>query len=179
MGFIDVMKLHEPALTLLRVAEGAASTRTTCTIDVDEYVPLQCRTPPDRPGGGYVRPGNYSTTLLERAVEPTTQVLHGVTITCMEDIAPWPNLVLSETLDGIPVLSTRFHGYEAVDLQDDVKVAARSGEIVVSGGELVRCTGYRCDRACFVAANGVLTGVWFTGLTDHQTKVFMSHVGAT
>ncbi len=170
------MKLHEQALAL-RVAGGDASSRASCRIEVDEYVPLHCRTHDEPPGGGYVRLGNYSTTLLELAVAPRTQVLHGVTITSIEEIAPWPEFVLTETLDELPILSTSFQGYEVVDLKDDFKVAARSGEVIAFWAELVRCTGYRCGDACFLTADGVLAGIWFTGLTDQATKLFMSHVG--
>jgi hypothetical protein len=173
------MKLHEHTLALLRVTAEDGSLSATCKVEIDEYVPLRCSTYDEPIGAGYVRLGNYSTTLIELAVEPRTQILRGVTVTSIEELSPWPEFALTEMLDKVPVLATEFQAYDVVDLQDTFKVAARPGEVVVFWTDLARCIGYRCGGTSFLTVDGVLAGVWFTGLTDEETNLFVSHAGGT
>ena len=171
------MDLSEQALALLRVSGGRATSGTSCRLEIDGLVPLQFRTYDESPGVGFLRLGNYSTALIELPVERRGQALRGLTITSFDRISPWPEIEVSDLAEGLPVLSTAIEGYEVIDLQDEFKVALRSGEVVVFWGQLARCTGYLCGGAYFLITNGVLAGVWFAGLTDEETNLFASHAG--
>jgi hypothetical protein len=100
-----------------------------------------------------------------------------VTITSIDEVSSWPEFVVADVVDELPAVSTNFEGGEVLDLQDHFKVATRPGEIILFWGEFARCTAYRCGGVCFLTVDQVLTGVWFTGLTDEETKLFVSHVG--
>lgn len=169
------MNLSEQTTTLLRIAGGSTSSGISWKIEFDDYVPLRFQAY-DRPlGAGYLRLGNYSTTLVELAVEPFRQVLRGVTITTIDDISPWPDFALSATVDELPIVSTSFEGGEAISLQDKFKVAVRQSEIVVFWGTLARCTAYRCGSCSFLVENRSLAGVLFTELTEKDVGRFASH----
>jgi hypothetical protein len=123
---------------------------------------------------GYVRLGNYSTTLVEIALAPRTQVVRGLTVTSIDKISSWPSFDVFDVVDGLPALSTSFEGGEVLDLPRDFMVATRRGEIVVFWQHLGRCRGYRLGKACFLVADGTLAGVWFTKLIEAQTELFES-----
>lgn len=171
------MNLDEQTRALLRVSGGKASSGVPCSIEIDEYVPLRCRTYQEPLGAGYLRLGNYSTRLIELAIEPRVQVLRGVTITSISGVSPWPDFSVMNVVDQLPVVSTSFVGGEVVDLRDNFEVAARSGELIAFWGDLALCTGLRCGRTCFLMKDQVLAGAWFTGLTERETKLFVSHAG--
>ena len=162
---------------ILRVTELHPLHSVEVDVDVDEYVPLRFRTYREPLGVGYVRLGNYSTTLVEMAVEPRTQVVRGLTVTSISDVSSWPSFDVSGVEEGLPALSTSFEGGEIVDLPREFMVATRPGEIVVFWQDVGRCRGYRLGSACFLIADGTLAGVWFTGLTETQTQLFESQAG--
>jgi hypothetical protein len=159
---------------ILRVTQLHPLDAVEADVDVDGYVPLRFRTYREPLGVGYVRLGNYSTTLIEMAVEPETQVVRGLTVTSISDVSSWPSFDVFKVEEGLPALSTSFEGGEVVDLPRNFMVATRPGEIVVFWQELGRCRGYRHGNACFLIADGALGGVWFTGLTETQTRLFDS-----
>lgn len=162
---------------ILRVTAVHPLHSVEVVVDLDEYVPLRFRTYREPLGCGYVRLGNYSTTLVEMPVEPGTQVVRGLTVTSINDVSSWPSFDVSGVEEGLPALSTSFEGYELVDLPREFMVAIRPGEIVVFWQELGRCRGCRLGSACFLIADGTVAGVWFTGLTETQTQLFESHAG--
>lgn len=146
------------------------------TLDIDELVPLQLRAGQETAGAGYLRLGNFSTTLLELGVEPYSQVLCEVTVTSIEELSPWPSFAVGGTSDGLPVLATDFEGWRVVDLQRDFRVAVREGEILLSWEKLDPCDA--CDfegRVRFLVRKGRLVGIWFTGLSQEEVELFSSH----
>jgi hypothetical protein len=172
------MNLSDQTLALLRTSATGVSNRASLSdIAIDEYVPLRFRTYREPLGVGYIRLGNYSTTLVELALEPRTQVVRGVTVTSIDELAPWPELEVLDRVEGLPAVSTSFEGGERVDLRDEFHVAVRSGEVIVFWAGLTRCNGYQFGDACFLTVNGVLAGVWFTGLTNGDVRLFESHAG--
>src|SRR5262245_56875639 len=72
---------------------------------VDGYVPLAFESCCDRSPAGYLRLGNYSTTLVELAVEVGTQVLRGLTVVSIDRISEWPGFGVTDVEDGLPTLS--------------------------------------------------------------------------
>lgn len=164
---------------ILRVTQRLPLHAAEVDIEIDEYVPLRFRTYREPLGVGYVRLGNYSTTLVEVAVEPRTQAVRGLTVTSISEVSSWPSFDVFEIVQGLPVLSTSFEGGEVLDVPHDFLVATRPGEIVVFWQNLGRCSGYKLGNACFLVADGTLAGVWFTRLTETQTQLFESQAGAT
>lgn len=146
-----------------------------CTLELDEFVPLQLRTYGEALGAGYVRLGNYSTTLMEIAVAPHSQVVRGITITSYDVLSPWPEFSVTRRLDGLPVVSTHFEGWHIVDIQKDFRVSVRQGEILAFWGELDECAVYEFSRVRFLARDNVLLGAWFLGLTHEEIDRFRSH----
>lgn len=164
-------------MDVLRVTQLQPSGTVEADVDIDEYVPLRFRTYREPLGVGYVRLGNYSTTLIEIALEPRTQVVRGLTVTSVNNMTSWPSFDVFELVDGLPALSTSFEGGEVLDLPRDFAVATRPGEIVVFWRDLGQCKGYRVRNACFLVADGTLAGIWFTELTKAQTDLFESQAG--
>lgn len=170
-----MMKLHPRTRAILRIVNGVQMTAERCEVDIDEYVPLRCTTREESLGTGYVRLGNFSTTLMELEVVPQTQVLRGVTVTSIEGLSPWPEIKLSSSVEALPVLSTTFQTYEVVDLEDSFEVSLRRHEILVHWTDLAGCIGYWCDDVCFLSADGILAGIWFVRLPIESTNLFASH----
>ncbi|RMD65427.1 MAG: hypothetical protein D6824_02690 [Planctomycetota bacterium] len=162
-------------LDILRVTQLYPLDAVDVDVDVDEFVPLRFRTYREPLGVGYVRLGNYSTTLVEMAVEPRTQVVRGLTVTSICDMSPWPFFDIFEVMEGLPALATSFEGGEVLDLQRDFMVAIRPREIVVFWKSLDRCRGSKFRNICFLIAEDMLAGVWFTNLTEKETQLFESH----
>jgi hypothetical protein len=168
--------LSERAFALLHVSASLDFAGAKGRLELDEYVPLRWRAYREPLGAGYLRLGNYSTRLAELAVAPRPQVLHGVTIVAIDRMTPWPQFVVCDVTDKLPIVSTGFRGGEIVDLVDEFQVATRPGEILLFWGDLNGCTGYRCDGVYFLSAGDVLCGVWFKDLTDEEIKLFESHI---
>lgn len=171
------MSLDSQTDTLLRISTSKRPRGTSCTVDIDRYVPLRFRTYREPLGVGYVRLGNYSTTLLELAVEPRTQLVRGITVVSFERASPWPEFEVDDAGEGLPAVSTSFEGGERIDLHREFAVAVRPCEVIVFWGTLVGCYAYRHGDARFLGTEGALVGVWFTGLTEEQSRLFGSHAG--
>src|SRR6478735_303305 len=108
---------------LLRVTRSYAFDAGEAEILIDEYVPLRFRTYRRALGVGYVRLGNYTTSLIEIGVEPRTQIVRGLTVTSISTLSQWPTFNLIERAEGLPMLSTTFAGGEVVDLSCDFELA--------------------------------------------------------
>ena len=162
---------------LLTVTGSCTLATTSATITFDEYVPLQWRSYEEFEaiGAGFVRLGNFRSTLLEIAVAPQLQVIRGITITTMDSVSPWPDFSVTMVSTGLPCLSTSFEGWKVVDIEMDFRVSARPGEIVVYWGELSSCLAYAFAQSRFLVGNGWLVGAWFVGLGDEDTRLFLSH----
>lgn len=158
-----------------KVAGRRSLADTTPILELDELVPLQFRAYKEPLGAGYLRLGNYSTTLIELAVEPYSQVLHGLTITSIALLSPWPSFSVSAIQEGLPVLATDFEEWQVLDLEEDFIASAHQDEIVVSWDDLGPCEAYAFDRVRFLVRDGVLAGVWFVGLTEGESRRFRSH----
>lgn len=168
--------LIEPSLALLRVVAESPASGEPGSIEFDPYVPLRFRTSAEPLGAAYVRLGNFATTLLEIQIEPLTQVLRGLTITAIDGLAGWPSLEVQPFPAGLPVLATTFEAREVVDLAQPFQLSIRPGEVVVWWGPLDGCIAGRSGDASFLVVNGVLTGIWFTGLLAAQTSLFKATV---
>jgi len=163
---------------LLRVTGVRSVAHATFVLELDEFVPLQFRSFREPLGAGYLRLGNYSSTLIELAVEPYSQVLRGVTVTSIESLSPWPSFSVRALHQGLPVLATNFEGWKVLDLEEAFKVSACQGEIVVFWRDLGECEACAFDRVRFLMRDGILAGVWFVGLTDGEVERFCSHARA-
>jgi hypothetical protein len=160
--------------TALSVVE-VVTIELPCLLELDEYVPLSFRTYESPLGASYVRLGNYSTTLLELAVDPNTKMLRGATVTCYEVLSAWPELRVVSESDGLPVLEPVFDRTSRIDLGEDFHVSVREGEVLVFWGDLNACN--QCNFAqvhCLVHA-GQLRAIRFSGLSDDECKLFVSH----
>lgn len=147
----------------------------TSSVEIDDYVPLRFGTHDEPMGGGYVRLGNYSTTLVELGVEPHSQVLCRVVITAFESVSPWPDVSILHTREALPALSTRFQDYAILDLHENFQVSVRPREILLHWAPLGLCVEYQFGSVSFLAADDVLAGVWFRGLAEQDTRRFASH----
>lgn len=161
--------------SLLRVTEVRSVAQAPSALEFDEFVPLQFRSFREPLGAGYLRLGNYSSTLIELAVEPHTQMLRGVTVTSIDTLSPWPSFSVMAVHQGLPVLATDFADWKVLDLEQTFSVSAREGEIVVFWGALGECDVCAFDRVRFLVCGGMLAGVWFVGLTAGETQRFRSH----
>lgn len=168
------MKESDDTFDILRIS-GNRTSNDPCFILIDEYVPLRLETYREPFGVGYVRLGNYLTTLMELEVEPHTQVIRGINVTSIGKLLPWPAFEVPEMAGGLPGLSTSLEGYGVIDLPHDFSVAIRPGEVLIFWKDLGICRGFRFGNACFLAVDNVLAGVWFTGLPEDDVKLFASH----
>jgi hypothetical protein len=148
-------------------------------IQFDEFVPLQFQSFDEPLGCGYLRLGNYSTSLLELAVAPNSQVLRGLTVTSYDDLTDWPSFEVVSTRVGLPIIHTSFEGWRVVDLDQQFYVSTRSGEILVFWEELSECEVITFgERVQFLVQGGSLCGIKMIGLTQDETRLFASHVHA-
>ena len=140
----------------------------------DEYVPLRFRTYTDGIGAGYLRLGNYSTSLLELIIEPCTQMLRGFTVTSFNRLSTWPQFSVRDVSRGLPVLSTDFdfEGSGILDLPIEFRVSVREREVLVAWADLEQCDAYRLDRIRFLVQGGYLRGIWITELTEVEMNYF-------
>jgi len=161
--------------SLLRTTGVRVVDSATSSLEFDEFVPLQFRTFQEPLGAGYLRLGNYSTTLAELVIEPPSQVLRGITVTSIASLSSWPLFSVCTTLEGLPVLATEFEGWKVLDLDQKFSVSARPGEIVVFWGELGECEAYAFDRVRFLIRGGILVGVWFMDLVASEIEQFCLH----
>jgi hypothetical protein len=133
------MSANEKPSPALRVASGKSPAGATCSVELNGHVPLRLRTYEEPVGAGYVVLGDYSTKLMELAVQPRGQVVRGLTVTSIDRLSPWPEFSVARTSNGLPVVSTHFDGGEIVDMEGDFEISARPGEIVVFWGEKGVC----------------------------------------
>src|SRR5262249_12411280 len=88
----------------LRVNEFALPQDATCLIEADEYVPLRFRTFERPLGSSYLRLGDLGRSLAELLVDPTTDLLRGITITSFNRLTRWPSVDISQaTSTGLPI----------------------------------------------------------------------------
>ncbi len=159
---------------VLRVAGVHRLDPRELRLEFDGYVPLQFRTHESSPGCGYLRFGNLRTTLVEMGIEQGRQTLRSLTITSFGTLAPWPAFEVCESRAGLPILSTRFEDYEVVTFDEDFSLAVRPTEILLHWASLIRCTSYDNGQTRFLASDGALAGVRFTGLSEEDVRLFRS-----
>jgi hypothetical protein len=147
-----------------------------CELEFDGFIPLQIRTYQEPIGAGFLRLGNYSTTLLELAIEPHSQTVRGAVITSMSELAAWPALSIVSQMDGLPVLATDFQEWRVIDLDLGFEVATRASEFVAFWGPLDGCTAYACGRFRFLAHEGRLVGILCVELTSEEQSSIRSLV---
>lgn len=80
-------------------------------IEIDDYVPLRFRSYEGVLGVQYVRWGNFSTSLLEFLLDPSSMAIRGLTLLCFDAVhQPRVTAALPQT-SGLPVVG----GFEAFD----------------------------------------------------------------
>lgn len=166
---------NPPTPSVLRVAGAGRRADVPSKIEFDEYVPLRWRTYEQPLGGGLVRLGNFSTTLIELVVEPHSQIVRGATITSIDELSPWPEFSVPVTFDALPALSTSFAGWQVHDLKLEFEASVRPEELVVYWGELGACEAYTCGAVQLLVRDRFLCGAWFTGLSAEESNMFVSH----
>jgi hypothetical protein len=160
----------------LKVTNIAEPGGIPCRLELDRYVPMRFRTYEGAIGAALVRLGNYKTTLLELHIEPPSGMLRGLTVTCYDELAPWPTLAVTSTVRGLPELAVRLEGAKRLDLVRDFQVSVQAGEVLVYWDEVRDCQATTfADRVQCLIHDMQLSGVRFIGLTDHEVTLFASH----
>jgi hypothetical protein len=163
--------------TALSVVEYMAI-EAPCILEFDGYIPLNFRTYETPLGASYVRLGNYSTTLLELALAPHSRALRRVTVTSYDVLSDWPEFRVVSESEGLPVLAAMSEpAANRIDLPEDFHVAVKSGEVLVFWGELKECHQSNFAHVHCLVRDGQLRGIRFSGLSDDQDKMFVSHAG--
>ena len=67
--------------------------------------------------------------------------------------------------------------YVIVDGYVPLQIRTHREALGVFWQELGRCRGYSLGRVSFLIADGTLAGVWFTRLTETETRLFESQAG--
>jgi hypothetical protein len=161
--------------TPLSIDEVSSVETFPCRIDLDEFVPLRFRTYERPLGAGYIRLGNYSTTLLELIIEPRARVLRGATITSYDVLSDWPDLRVTSESDGLPVLSVTFDRSNRIDLREDFRVAVKSNEVLVFWGDLIGCNQSNFAKVHCLDRDGQMRGIRFSELSEEEVNLFASH----
>ncbi len=160
----------------LMVADAWSLPGISCLIEFDPDLPLRFRTNEQPIGAGYVRLGDYTNTLAELIVEPSTGVVRGITITAFRELAPWPQFTLDSSQVGLPILAEPPKGGQHIDLDRDFSVAIRDQEALLFWGRLGPCQAIMfADRVCFMTQQGELQGVLFLGLSRSDGALLAAH----
>jgi hypothetical protein len=77
----------------------------TWSLEIDEYVPLRCRSYLGTIGVIYLRFGDFSTSLLELLLDPASLVVRGITLTAFNTVHEPLFLRKLPIKSGLPVLS--------------------------------------------------------------------------
>ena len=144
-------------------------------LETDEHIPLRFRTFRESVACGYLRLGNYSSTLLELKIELFSQTLRGLTLTSAPPLTPWPRFEIVERTVGLPTLSTHFDDIGILDLDLDFQVSVKEDAILVHWISLSACEACRFGCADFLIQEGTLSGVHFGNTHQDQLVQFLAH----
>jgi hypothetical protein len=143
----------------------------------DGYVPLCVSSYSEPIGAGFLRLGDYSTTLLELTVEPHVQRVRGATLTSLGGLEAWPEVGVRRAQPGSPILNTTFSGYRVDDLAVEFRVAAGEHGILIFWEALEDCEACESGRVRFLVAGGFLAGIWCTHVTKEERELFRTAAG--
>jgi hypothetical protein len=161
---------------MLEITRVRSTGGTPFVLEIDELLPLKFRAYEELFSAGYLRLGNFSTTLLELGIEAYSQVLFEVTVTSIDALSPWPPFSVEATSKGLPALATDFEGWKAVDLQQEFTTSVRDGEILVFWEELGQIEACEFEgKVRFLIGGGRLIGIWFVALSKEEVALYASH----
>jgi hypothetical protein len=153
-----------------------------CLVEVDPYLPFSFKTYPEvLPGVWYFRIGNFSTSLLEIGIDPSSLVIRKVSLVCFdrvirrEELRNYDNLV---EFIGLPVTTSTSLSGDRTDELTDFAVCLYDDSFCVdwSGGKPVS-TVIRFQSVSFYLAEHELRRIIISGLEQSQVEILKFHMG--
>jgi hypothetical protein len=146
------------------------------SIEIDEYVPLRFRTYRKAIGAGYIRLGNYQTTLTELIAHPASRTLRGVTLSFFKSYVDWPRIGATAPTEGLPVLRADWGSGNRIDITRDFSVSLRENELLVAWDELSDLSSSLVfGNAQFLITGSELRGIRFFNLSDQDVRALGSY----
>jgi hypothetical protein len=153
-----------------------------CYVEVDAYVPLRFRSYEGILGVKYLRLGNFSSSLLEFLLDPSSMAIRGFTLTSFDAVhQPKVDIGLPR-LTGLPVVaiaaSEDFKGpidAQRVDIRTSFSIGFGGDFVEIDLSGISQAKRIIADRAIefYVDANS-LVGLRVTGLTQEQISTLRS-----
>lgn len=145
------------------------------TLSIDEFVPLRFRLYREPVGAGYLRLGNYATTLMELLVDPRSAALIGLTLTSVDGTVPWPEFTPASVRNGGVALRSPLAGAMHRDLAIEFRFALAADRALIFWSDLNDCEVARIGKVQFLVVDGRVAGVLFEGLAKREVDVLRAH----
>jgi len=159
-----------------RVLRTEPASGAECFVEVDDYVPLRFRTSERPLGSSYLRLGDQVSSLAEILVDPNIGLVRGITITSFAGLAKWPRFEVETIEQGVPILNVSQGNRNRVDTGVQFSVSVQGSDVLMYWAPMQHCkASVLLDRVRFLTVGDQLAGVVFRGLSDEQSKRFMTH----
>lgn len=150
-------------------------------VEVDEYVPLRFRSYEGTLGVKYLRLGNFSSSLIELLLDPSSMVICGFTLTSFEAVhKPKGNAGLPRYA-GLPVLAIApedFNGpldAQRIDIRENFSVGFGQDFVEIDLGGLPEARRIiEAGPVAFYVGTNSLVGLRVNGLNQKQISMLKS-----
>lgn len=162
----------------MKISDRTQESQFACKIEIDEYVPLRFRSYEDVLGLKHIRLGDFSDSLFEISVDPTSMVLRGFTLTAFKESHELRSIGILPVMNGLPIIETLYNFYGPIGAQyTDIRTQFSVG----FGGDVVEIDfGGLCDAqrtiiyanvAFYLGRVNDLVGIRVIGLTPKQVSI--------
>ena len=149
----------------------------TVSVEVDFYVPIKARTYSEPFGAVFYLVGNFNTSLVEVAVDPSSGTIRGLTLVLADRLGAATAEVALTVVPGLPVASQ-------VSIPDRYARDHREVEVALVGDRLFIdwSEGRQADtkavhgRISFLIGDSALLGAVIETLTNAELEVLTPHI---
>jgi hypothetical protein len=164
--------------------QGLAKTDVSCTVEVDEYVPLSVKTYSEvLPGAKYYRIGNFGTSLLEIGIDPASLLIRAVCVVLFDKIGHANDLrcVVAQSSEeiGLPVVSASCLKDGYTDEKIEFRVGLDGNSFVIDWREgKTPNRSIRYQNLEFFVSDEEICAIAIRNLSDAQVRTLEEHLSA-